>query len=273
MKSPRMFLCAALLASTLPLSAQTVDELLGKYVQTIGGMEKIKALQTLRATGKLQSGSFEAEYAEIKKRPEFVRQELTVQRLTGVYAYDGQSGWKIEPWQGKRDAEAMGEEELKDITEASDFDGPIIDPQSKGNRVEYIGKEPVEGTDTHKLKVTLKSGDIRFYYLDTDYFVPVKIDLKRTIRGAEREYEVTLGDYKEVNGVYLPHFFESRPKGAPNTQKITYDAIVANTPVDDALFKMPTGKPLVTPADKKPETITKKQNGKKPEVKEVKKDK
>ncbi len=67
--------------------------------------------------------------------------------MTGVTAYDGKAGWKIEPWQGKKDAEPLGEDELKAIVEDSDFDGPLVDCKAKGNKVEFDGMEPVEGTD------------------------------------------------------------------------------------------------------------------------------
>ena len=76
-----------------------------------------------------------------------------------------------------------------------------------------MGLEPVEGTDAFKLKVTLKSGDVRYFYMDTDYYVPIKIETKRIVRGAEHEYESTLGDYKQVGGVYLPHSMEFRRQG------------------------------------------------------------
>ncbi len=96
-----------------------------------------------------------------------------------------------------------------------------------------------EGTDTFKLKVTKPNGDLYFYYLDTDYYVPIKIDTKRTVRGAEREYETALGDYKEVNGWYLPFSFETNTKGSPDKSKITYDKIEANVTIEDTRFRMP----------------------------------
>jgi hypothetical protein len=39
----------------------------------------------------------------------------------------------------------------------------------------------VEGTDAFKLKVTLKNGDVRYYFMDTDYYVPIKIESKRAL--------------------------------------------------------------------------------------------
>jgi hypothetical protein len=226
--------------SAAPLSAQTADEIIAKYVKTVGGMDRIQAVHTLRRTGKFTgSGGFEAAVLQENKRPNRVREEFSLQGMTGVNAYDGATGWKIEPWQGKKDAEALSEEEMKSIVEDADFDEPLVNYQQKGNKVEYVGMEPVEGTDTYKLKVTLASGDVRYYYLDTDYYVPIKIEMKRMIRGAEQEFETSVGDYKEVAGWYLPFSIETGVKGSQDTQKITFDKIEANLPIDDSRFTKP----------------------------------
>jgi hypothetical protein len=248
-----------LLAANAP--AQTADEIVQKFIKTVGGMEKIRAVKSLRRVGKYSGGGgFEAQYVEENKRPNLVRQEFIIQGMTGVYAYDGRDGWKIEPWNGKKDAEAVGEEDLKTLVEDSDIDGPLVNYKQKGVKVEYVGMDEVEGTDAHKLKVTLANGDVRFYFMDTDYFVPIKIETKRMIRGAEREYETILGDYKEVGGWYLPFSIESGVKGSPNRQQINYEKIEANVALDDARFTRPAAKPepLTAPdassaAPKKPE--------------------
>src|SRR5437867_3833736 len=228
----------ALLAT--PLAAQSADDIIAKYVKTVGGMDKIQAVTTLRRTGKFTGGGgFEAAVLEEDKRPNMVREEFSLQGMTGINAYDGKTGWKIEPWQGKKDPEPLGEEEMKSILEDSDFDGPLVNYRQKGNKIELEGMDQVEGTDTFKLKVTRANGDIYYYYLDTDYYVPIKIDIKRVIRGAEREYEIALGDYKEVAGWYLPHSTETNVKGSQDRQKIVYEKIEANVPVDDSRFHMP----------------------------------
>ena len=224
----------------IPVSAQTAEEIVAKYVKTIGGAEKIEAIKTLRRTGKFTGGGgFEAVVIQENKRPQMTRQEFSIQGMTGVTAYDGKTGWKIEPWGGKKDVEALGEEEMKGIQEDADFDGPLVNYQQKGNKVEFVGAEPVEGTDAFKLKVTLKNGDIRYYFMDTDYYVPIKIESKRMVRGAEREFETSLGDYKEVAGVYLPHSIESGLKGSPNKSQVTFEKIEANVALDDSRFKQP----------------------------------
>jgi hypothetical protein len=240
---------AGLALFAAPLSAQTADEYIARYLKTVGGMDKIQAVQTLRRTGKFTGGGgFEAAIVQENKRPNKVREEFVLQGLTGVNAYDGTTGWKIEPWQGKKDPEALSEEEMKSIVEDADFDEPLVNYQQKGNKVELVGMEQVEGTDAVKLKVTLASGDVRYYYLDTDYYVPIKIDMKRMIRGAEQEFETSLGDYKEVAGWYLPYAIETGVRGSPDKQKITFEKIEANVAIDDSRFAKPAASaPQPTP--------------------------
>lgn len=237
---------AALVLSSFPLSAQSVDSLIGKYVQASGGMTKIQALQTLRRTGKFTGGGgFEAVVVQENKRPNSVRQEFSIQGMTGINAYDGHDGWKIEPWQGKRDPESLGEDEMHTILDDADFDGPLVNYQAKGNKVEFQGMEQIEGSDAYKLKVTRSNGDVSFYYLDTEYYVPIRIDTQRMIRGSQQEFETSLGDYKQVNGVYLPFSSEFGPKGSSSTNrgKITFDKIEANVPLDSVRFTRPGTRP------------------------------
>jgi hypothetical protein len=232
-----LFICAA------SASAQTADEIVAKYIKTLGGLDKIEAVKSLRRTGKFNGGGgFEAVVVEENKRPGSVRQDFTIQGMTGVTAYDGASGWKIEPWNGKKDAEPLGEEELREIVEDSDIDGPLVNYQQKGVRVEYVGKDEFEGSDVYKLRVTLPGGDVKIYFMDADYYVPIKIESKRTIRGEEQESETILGDYKQVNGWYLPFSVETGPKGSQNKSKVTYDKIEANVAIDDSRFRRPAAK-------------------------------
>src|SRR6476646_5313421 len=88
------------LSFTAAISAQSkpsLDDIIAGYLKTVGGADRIQALQTVRRTGKfIGGGAFEAAYRQENKRPNKVRDETTYLGLTGVTAYDGKSGWKIE---------------------------------------------------------------------------------------------------------------------------------------------------------------------------------
>ena len=227
-----------------PAGAQTADELVNKNVQAKGGIEKIKAIQTLRMKGRLNQGSFTARVGQELKRPEMLRSTFTVQGMTAIQAYDGQTGWQISPFQGRKDPELLGEDDLRDLVEDADMDGPLVDYKAKGNAVEYLGHDTVDGDDVYRLKCTLKNGDIVYYYLDPDSSLEIRTERQQFIRGAVRERQTDLGSYKPVAGVMYPYSIESGPKNNPAVRaKITIESIEANVPIDDAAFKMP--KPAV----------------------------
>jgi outer membrane lipoprotein-sorting protein len=222
------------------IQAQTADEIVSRYIKAIGGMDRVSAIKSIRYVGKLSGGGgFEAVVVTENKRPNMVRTELQLQGMTAISAYDGKTGWRINPFGGKKDAESMGEEELKGIIEAADIDGPLINAAARGIKIEYVGREEYEGSDVYKLKVTLANGTVKHYYLDTDYYVPIKIETRRMVRGNEVEFEEILGDYKEAGGVYFPFSVESGPKGASFHSTVTYETIEINPVLDDSRFTMP----------------------------------
>ena len=250
-------LCVALFASLTPaLIGQTVDEIIAKSVEARGGMEKLKAVKSMRSTGKMELGpGMEAPGTMYQKRPNMVRLEFTIQGLTAVQAYDGKSGWMIMPFTGKKDPEAMTADDAKEMEEDADMDGPLVDYKSKGNTVELLGKEKLEGTDAYKLKVTLKNGDIKTIYLDSDSYLEIKEEGKRMVRGNEQEFESSLSDYREVDGVMFPFAIESGVKGSQQKQKLTIEKLELNVPAEDSNFKMPAAAPVpaAKPAAPKPE--------------------
>jgi len=123
------FLSIAILAVfAVPASAQTADEIVARYIKAVGGMDKIESVKSLRRSGKfIGGGGFEAALMQENKRNDAVREEFSLQGMTAINAYDGKTGWKVEPWNGKKDPEALGEEEMKSILEDADFDGPLVD--------------------------------------------------------------------------------------------------------------------------------------------------
>ena len=222
-------------------SAQTAEELVAKNLQARGGVEKIKAVNTLKMSGKVYVG-INAEFSQEQKRANMIRQNFTVQGMTEIEAYDGSVGWKISPFEGRKDAEMLGEDDMRDLVEDADIDGPLVDYQAKGNKVEYLGHDLVDGDDAYKLKVTLKNGDVVYYYLDPDTYLEIKKEKQQFIRGSVRESEQLLGSYKQVDGVYYPFSMEVGTKGSGEHARYTIGSIVVNTPIEDSYFKMPAAK-------------------------------
>src|SRR6202158_3968951 len=223
--------------------AQSVDEVIASNIKARGGLDKIKAVRSVRTTSKLTVGSFRAAYVQENKRPDRVREEAIVQGMAQVQAYDGKGAWQISPFSGRKDPERMSQDDTKTLMIDADIDGPLVDYKQKGHKAELVGHDSVEGTDCYKVKLSLKNGDVRYYYLDTDSFLELKLEIQTTIRGALQESEIYYGDYEKVNGVYYPFSVEQAPKGSSSRAQISVEKVEQNVPMDDAHFSVPVSKP------------------------------
>jgi hypothetical protein len=241
----RMQLAAAILLGALAsnASALTVDELVSKNIEARGGIDAIRAIQSIKASGRMNfsGGDFSVDlgFVAMNERDAKVRSEATIQGLTQITAYDGKEAWTINPFQGRRDPERMSAEDAKSLEVQADIDGPLVDWRQKGHQVEYLGTEDMDGTEAHKLKVTLKNGDIQYRYLDPDYFLEILVVNQTRRRGVESEFETEMGNYEKVGGVYMPFAMESGPKGGRRGQKITIEKAEVNVDIDDSQFAFP----------------------------------
>src|SRR6185295_11941773 len=225
-KSLMTFAVAALFAASA--FAQTADEVIEKNIQARGGLAKIKSVQSIRATGKRTFGpGIEAPFVIEFARPGKMRLEFVIQGMTAVITSDGTSGWQLMPFLGKKEAEAMSDDELKSMKDEADFDGPYVDYKEKGNQVELLGKVDLEGAPAYKLKVTKKSGDVETDYFDVDSSLLIQSEGKSMVRGQEVETVTTYGDYKEVDGGIYFFSSEIKQKGAPGpgSSSITIEKI------------------------------------------------
>lgn len=243
---PSLWLCSAgvVLALFSPHSrALTADELIAKNIEARGGAAAIAAIESIEMNGKLviAFGDFKIDlgYRQINARPSFYRSEATVQGLTQIQAYNGSEGWKVDPFQGRRDPDKMGADEAREMARSADLDGPLVNAMETAKNVTYLGTEDVDGTEAHKLQLDLKDGDTQIVWLDPDYFLEIRVLTQSQYRGALQESETDLGDYEKVNDVYFPFSIESGQKGQPKAFKLVIDSAKANVEVDTNQFQFP----------------------------------
>jgi hypothetical protein len=244
---------ASLAALALPaaLAAQTADELVAKNLAARGGPEALAALKSVKFTGKMIfPGDFELAYDEVRAHAgaaDATRINAAVQGLTLVQAYDGASGWRINPFQGRRDAEKMTGDEARAMADSARLAGVLLSASKDGSKVTYLGREDFDGTFAYKLKVAQPDGDEFVYLLDPDTFLEIKVTETRRLRGALQVSEYELGDYEKVGGVYFPMSVDSWQQGQPNQrQRVIVASAEANVPAQAELFAQPADK--ATPA-------------------------
>jgi len=239
----RVGLAALALLAPVPIAAQepALEELLARHYAAIGGLERWKAVGSLRLTGTMTAGPIRAPFVLVTKRPAKSRLDFMVRGRAGVQAFDGETAWIVMPVEGDGAPQRMPEEQAREMREQSDFDGPLVDNRAKGHSIELLGQDTIDGTPVHVLRVRLGSGEVRTYSIDAEHWLPIRVNGTRNVRGSEVAFLTTFGDYREVEGLVIPHSISSVLQGTPAAQTLTVERVEVNVELPDSLFTMPSG--------------------------------
>ncbi len=259
-------------------------EIVDRNVAARGGLEAWRAVQTMSLMGKLGAGGNQRPALQVPAeapavsargrsaqplapprpveevqlpfvmdlaRPRKMRFELLFNGQTTIQIFDGTNGWKLRPYLGRSVVEPYTADELKMTSTQADLDGPLVDYVAKGSRVELDGVEKVEGRDTYKIKVILKTGEVVHVWIDAQTFLEAKMSGQpRRLDGVDHPVEVYLRDYRPVSGVQVPFTLETRVLPVGRTalgtkdppvppERTTIEKVVVNPKFDDSLFAKP----------------------------------
>ena len=265
--------------TSVALPKLSATAIVDKNVAARGGLQAWRSVQTLTLTGKLGAGGNQRATLSVPapeghkaqravmpqrpveevqlpfvmelKRPSKVRFELQFKGQTAVQVFDGTQGWKLRPFLNRNDIEPFSPEEMKIASAQGELDGLLIDYAAKGTQIESDGTEKVEGRDTYKLKLTLKSGDVTHVWVDSQTFLEAKVQGRpRRLDGTDHPVEVYYRDYRPVNGLQIPFVLETRVLPVAKTatgfrdtpvpsEKIVVEKVTVNPKLDDSQFAKP----------------------------------
>lgn len=247
MKTLKACIIALLFVFTMPIQAQTADEIISNYFETIGGLENFKNLEGMKMTGKgLQQGfEFPIVMVQLKDgRQSFGFSFQGKEMKQGVY--DGEVLWNTN-FMTQKAEKADAEQTANFKLNANDFPDSFVDYEEKGYQVELLGEETIDGAETFKVKLVkepltidgVEKDDVSFYYFDTENFVPVAMESE--INSGPQKGKVsrtTFSDYQEVEGLYFP-FSMSQSIDGNTLFTMSLDSIELNPTVPDSNFAFP----------------------------------
>ncbi|CCH53175.1 putative signal peptide protein [Fibrisoma limi BUZ 3] len=231
-----LFSTATALFLSLGAYAQTVDEIVDKHVAALGGLDKINGVKTLTIERSLSVQGMEIPNKTVMVVGKSMRSESTVMGNSMIQVVDGSTGWMIRPAMmgGTGDPEDLPADQLKQQAGQLDPFGGLVDYKNKGNKVELVGKEKVDGKDAYHLKVTTKDNQVTDQFLDANTYLLSKI--KVSMNG--QPGEISFSDYKDTDGI---KFAKTMEMASPQGQlTFTTEKVTVNGPVDEAIFKKPT---------------------------------
>ena len=226
------------------LQAGELDDLLDKHYQALGGKDKIKNVKSLKMSGKLvmksPQGNMEIPFTGAMKKDgddNLFRFDATMQGMTMTQSISKDGAWQLMPMMGVSEPQDMNADEAKQLQKQADVNGPLWDYEKKGNKLELVGKEDVEGTEAYKIKVTTEEGDEMSVFLDSEYFLIIKTNAVVKQMGMEMETDSFPSDYKEVGGVLMAHSMTSKTQMGEMIMQ--FESMEANPDIPNTFFDKP----------------------------------
>ena len=216
----------------------TVDDIVAKNLQAKGGAAKWQSMKSVKMTGKMTTQGTEMPLTVYAMRPNFNRQEITMAAGKAIQAFDGTTAWVVNPMIGIETPQAVPGP-AAEIANSADFDGALINYKAKGNAIELVGKEQLDGKDVYHLKVTTKGGPVQHYLLDADSGIELRMSAEVELGGGQKQTLTTaMSNYKQVDGIMIPHTVTQTADGKTMLQW-TITTVEFNAVPDDSIFRLP----------------------------------
>jgi outer membrane lipoprotein-sorting protein len=241
---PRQLRAAVLTLAALAIAgyaaAQTpsVDELVAKNLAARGGEAKLKALTSVRLTGSVSVQGMDMPMTVLTKRPNKMKQEMTMQGQKMVQAFDGQTVWGINPMMGSTAPRVVEGPAADALKAQSLFDGPLVGYKERGDALEVVGPADVEGAKTWKLKLTRQDGKSMHIFIDADTGLEKQWTATMDQNGLTMEIQTLITDYQPTDGVMVARSMRSL-MGGQQVAAVKFATVEFNVPVDDSEFVMP----------------------------------
>lgn len=224
------FLSAGLLAMST-LMAQTIDDIINKHIEARGGLEKLKTLQSAVMEGSMNQAGNDVIIKIYVVNNKAYKTEFSVMGQTGYSIITNTEGWSFSPFGGATSPTPIPAEQVKESQYGLDMVGGFVDYKAKGNKVEYLGKETIDGKECFKVKLTRPNGKIVTYFFDSNYYIARTI-INGTVNGQEQEVTTDYSDYRKTPNGFLFAYRRILPQG-----EMIFTKIEVNTKIDDAVFK------------------------------------
>ena len=237
----RSLFITLLCASASMIAAQDVDDVIKDYFKAVGGADKMAAITTMKMVGASTSPQGTAPMTMIKKSPQKSKMVINVMGSEMIFAYDGETAWTSNPWQGGGVPKILEGPQAERFTK-DEMEDPFLNYADKGHTVKFLGEEDVNDETHYKLRLTKKGGEEMVYYFNADSGLPTQMKMLITEGQAKGSIAVTsFSDYKKVGGLMMAHAIDTSVDGSSQSNFVITEMMI-NEDIPDTEFAFPEEK-------------------------------
>jgi len=233
MKLIKTLLIAATVFIGTASQAQTVDEIISKHIEALGGKDKLSQVKSVYIESSMEVMGNAAPQKEYLVEGKGYKSEVDFNGTSIVNCYNDKNGWMINPMMGGADAQAMPDGAYQAGRSQIYLGGILVDYAAKGYKAELAGKDG----DLIKIKVT-GNGSETTYFIDPKTYLLAKSVIKGEVMGQQAEITTTYSDYKKTDfGIMVPYAKNIDMGMFQLAQKV--DKVEVNKTIDEKIFAMP----------------------------------
>ncbi len=201
----------------------TAETVIENYIEAIGGRERLESIEDMVQEHTARTMGMEIQIKIYQKNPHYYLQKMEMGGMTLTQQlFDGEKAVVVSQ---------MGRQEF---TEGAEFDAlksqAVINMEMEygnyGIEKELLGIETVGGQRAYKLEVNYPGDTQAFDYYCTDTGLKIKT--------VNPQGSTTFSDYREVEGVLVPHNMSI--EAGPQVLEMSLDSIQINSGLDTGLF-------------------------------------
>jgi hypothetical protein len=221
-----------MLLSVTAVQAQTVDDIVAKHVNAIGGKEKLGQVKSIYSEVSMEVMGNTAPSIEYLVAGKGFKSETDFNGSKIVNCITDKGGWSLNPMMGASDPQPMPDNLYKAARDQIFVGGPLVDYAAKGYKAELDGKEG----DDYKIKLS-GDGVESYYYIDPTSYYLKKVVTKSEMMGQPIDVTTTFSDFKKTDfGIVLPYARNVDLGQFQLDQKVT--KIEVNKEIDPKIFEM-----------------------------------
>jgi hypothetical protein len=239
----KTLLSAFLFVLVFAAKAQTAEEIVAKHLEAMGG-DALGNVKTMKMECKISvqaAPGMEIPMTMTVVNNKAARIDVTVMGMTQSTCINGDKGWANNPFAGQTDAEPLTADQVTEMKDMTDLSGSLYNYKAKGYTVEYVGKEDLEGTEVHKIKIVKSPTKTEYALIDPENWYQIKNITVSTVDGKEITAESLFSNFKKEGALVFPYTIEQN-NPMMGTSVTTVTAIKLNEAVEEKAFDMPAKK-------------------------------
>lgn len=217
--------------------AQNVDEIISKHLKAHGDLEKWETIDNIEIKARFTAFSEEADFYSIKTKEGKYYSELSLGQYDVIEAFNGKSGWTIDPWQELLFPRELNKSEINVFYQKSDFFTPFYKYKERGFKAELIGNVKEDGVDLIVIELSRTNNKVETWYLDAETFLEYKSESQWIDFASPSLAESYFDDFRNVDGLIIP-FFVERTFGQRD-RVLQIENVKFNADIEENLFEMP----------------------------------